>query len=66
MNILSKQSRKTKVIGTWIRLNRTERDGQYVRSIHVHKSRGAATSDEVVEFQMTKKGLLLGDPLGAA
>jgi len=54
------------VTDTWVRVNRVERDGQYFRSIHVHKSRGSATSDKVVEFQMTKKGLLLGDTSVAA
>lgn len=48
------------LIDTWVRLRRIERDGDLVRLIHVHKSRGARTSGKVEEFAITDHGFAIG------
>lgn len=47
------------LIDTWIRLERVRRDNHFHRTLHVHKSRGSSTSSEVMDFEITARGLTL-------
>lgn len=47
------------LLDSWIRLNRFERNGSLVRTIHIHKSRGIAASPDIHEFQITGKGFVI-------
>ena len=45
------------MVDTWIRLSRVETNREMHREIKVHKSRGAATSNKVREFQIGAGGI---------
>lgn len=47
---------------TWIRLRREECNGEFTRLIYVHKSRGFAPSNQIMEFKVTNNGLELEPP----
>jgi len=53
------------LVDTWIRLGRIERGGEMRRKIQVQKSRGAATSKQIRELQITNKGLAIGGSINA-
>ncbi|PIQ95544.1 MAG: circadian clock protein KaiC [Nitrospinae bacterium CG11_big_fil_rev_8_21_14_0_20_56_8] len=54
------------MVDTWIRLRREERDNQLVREIYIHKSRGAATSSDIREMQITHNGIVINAKTGGA
>ena len=45
------------IIDTWIKLRRVEQAGTLSRLIHVEKSRGGATSPEIMSFLITVEGM---------
>lgn len=50
------------LIDTWIRLRLLERHGEFNRLIHIGKSRGLASTNQVREFRITGRGLAVEEP----
>ncbi|HAT3856841.1 TPA: circadian clock protein KaiC [Legionella pneumophila] len=47
---------------TWIRLSNVENNGEFNRLIHIAKSRGIKTSNQIKEFYITDKGINIQAP----
>ncbi len=47
---------------TWIRLSYVEKNGEFNRMIYIAKSRGIKTSNQVKEFLIQDKGIIIEDP----
>lgn len=50
------------LIDTWVRLRNVEQHGEFIRLIHVQKSRGTAIDSQVKKFVINSKGLRIEDP----
>lgn len=48
------------LVDTWIRLRLTEHNGSFHRLIYVHKSRGTAMTQDIMEFEISRQGLTVG------
>lgn len=49
------------LIDTWIRVRNIENNGEFTRLIYVHKSRGRNVANQVKEFRITDRGLVIDD-----
>lgn len=47
---------------TWLRLNYDETDGELYRTIHITKSRGSYTSNQIKEFRVSDRGIIIEEP----
>lgn len=50
------------MVDTWIRLRQQEINAEFIRLIHIHKSRGHATRRNTREFSITHKGISIEAP----
>jgi len=50
------------MLDTWIRLELQRQVGEYVRLIRVLKGRGAKISQQIKEYQITDRGIVIEDP----
>ncbi|MBF0471488.1 MAG: AAA family ATPase, partial [Gammaproteobacteria bacterium] len=50
------------LIDAWFRLRQVENSGEFNRTINLIKARGSSTSNQIKEFRLTSKGVVIEEP----